>query len=150
VRKNVDEHGLRCVREVGIDELTRFVREIFKRTGNQEFKPSVCYNEPLDAIRVFTRECSMKEIEIGKVLTLFESNSWREEDGGRYVGFSIAPARIFCGDNNLPTKGSVKISRILDFIYNQEQDPVVKSGIREVALAMLEDYGLEYVDFPSN
>ena len=141
---------LPLVRKTSEEELTKQIRKIFKKAGFKgPFKPFAFYDEMLDVIRVVTADCSITEVRITSVLTLLERN-FLEEGQGQYVGFNIEAARISAGDMGLPTCGTVKISLILNSLAkNYNKIPVAIGAIREVAIAILEDNGLDEVQFPA-
>ncbi|MBI4155868.1 MAG: hypothetical protein HY507_01380 [Candidatus Zambryskibacteria bacterium] len=128
----------------------REIREVFDKNP-RPFKPVAYYDEPLDAIRVITADCSFTEVQIASnnYLTLFERNHV-EEGQARYVGFTIEGARRLCREHGLKSRGLVNVSGILAFLSLIEKDGRAKGAIREIALPILEDNHIDNVEFPAD
>ena len=78
------------------ETLAALVRGTFREeTG--EFRPCAFFDEPLDCIRVMTRDCSVTETRVSDLMTVLEDNYYDPGSGGkRFVGFTIKGAKHFC------------------------------------------------------
>ncbi len=127
-------------------EVEEYVREVFAGREGQVFVPYIVYDEGLDAIRVLVEDTSITELAVTPVFTLCE-RTHRDQDGLFHVGFVLEGARVFCKEHALPYSGRVPIRPILDRVV--EIEPGSMSPILDIALPMLEEHGMRYVDFPS-
>lgn len=143
MKKNLS-NGLKPIREVTIEQLTRSVRKVFQDCQVGPFKPVAYYDSMLDDIRVITADCSMTEVQLSPMLNLFERN-YIEDGQARYVGFSIEAVKSFCGDVGIPTNTEVRISTILRLLRRKEKVPRKKGAITEVMLPLLKDHNLDYI-----
>ena len=140
--KNIDD-GLDYAGKISTEELLKRVRTIFQEIGSAgEFKPVAYYDKMLDVIRVITADCSVTEVRITPTLTLLERNHI-ENGQARYVGFCIEAVSAFCEDMGLPAREPVKISKILEVLQDSKIADKAKGAIREVAVPILEDNGLD-------
>src|ERR1700674_4589068 len=84
------------------------------RPNLTEFRPYAMFDDRLDCIRVFTRDCSVKEIRINERITLFEDNFPTGEY--KYVGFAIKGAKHLCKECGFDLSIPVRITAILDVL----------------------------------
>lgn len=112
----------------------------------RKFEPLAFYDPQLDCLEVITVDCSVTEVSISSSgLVLLERN--RPEDGDLlYVGFRIEGVRYFCKENGLPYFGKIKIAEIIERM--SKTDKASMPAIVDIALPMLEDYGIQEVEFP--
>ncbi len=89
--------------------LTELVRAACQGMG--PFRPFALYDPQLDRVIVQTRDCSICEVRVNDVLTMYEANH-PVEGKDKYCGFEIACMRYFQRQYGL--QGSVLISELLD------------------------------------
>jgi hypothetical protein len=127
-------------------EIEEYVREAFAGREEEVFVPRLRYDENLDAIRVQVEDTSITELELTPAFTICEK-SHRELDGLFHVGFVVEGARIFCKEHGLPYTGKVRMDAILNLVM--EIEPGSRSAVLDIAIPMIEEYGLTEVEFPS-
>jgi len=126
--------------------LSQLVRDLIPESLG-EFKPFAFYQEQMDRIQVVTADCSVTEITITNNLSLLQRNH-TEYGQLTYVGFVLEGARHFCRTNDLPFEGEVKISTIIERMA--KVDTKSMPAILDIALPMLQDHGIDEVEFPSD
>ena len=130
------------------EELRMLVKDTFASESG-EFRACAIFDEPLDCIRVFARDCSFTEIRIDDRITVLEDN-YCPVGGKKYVGFTIKGARHFCQSLGFRLSAPIQMTDLLNAILDATPDPVVRvvvdgivrplvegENIKEVALAQV-------------
>jgi len=117
------------------EKLTSLVRESFRESG--AFHPCAVFDEPLDCIRVFTRDCSFTEIRIDDRITVLEDN-YCASGAEKYVGFTIKGARHFCNEHHFRLSAPVKMADLLNAILEATPDPVVRVVVNGIVRPLVD------------
>jgi hypothetical protein len=129
------------------DELKNIIASDFP-PDSAEFRPCAFFDNRLDCIRVFTRDCSVTEERINERLTVLVDN-YPEPGVNRYVGFSIKGVRHFCQEIGLGWNASVKLSMLLDALIVKYPDAIVDSVVTHVARPLIREGAIEEVSLPA-
>jgi hypothetical protein len=119
------------------------VREIL--SSCQEFRPFAVFDQPLDCIRVITRDCSVTEIRIDDFLTVLEAN-YPVSGSDEYVGFTIKGVAHLCESHGIPASGPWKLADFLDAILTASSEPVARPIVQKVARPIVEENQLLEVE----
>lgn len=98
------------------ETLAALVRGTFREeTG--EFRPCAFFDEPLDCIRVMTRDCSVTETRVSDLMTVLEDSYYDPGSGGkRFVGFTIKGAKHFCNARDFRLTAPIRLTELLDAV----------------------------------
>jgi hypothetical protein len=110
-----------------------------------EFKPVIYYNEALGVAHVLIADTSYSEMQVTTkhFLGIFERNHHSRYGEEHFVGFSLWVVEGACALMGIEPVGKLSMRKILDFLYEREEDQFVKDVIREIALPMLEQNNLD-------
>lgn len=104
--------------------------------GYHEFVPCAYYDKHLDCIRVQTRDCSITEVRLDSVFTIYQAN---HAGNIEFVGFTIKGVRHFVNEHGLPSEGPIVFARMIDEIVKIVPD---------VAVDFIQRYFSEILDKP--
>jgi hypothetical protein len=119
------------------EQVGALVRETFASESG-EFHPCALFDEPLDCIRVITRDCSFTEIRIDDRITVLEDN-YCPIGGKKYVGFTIKGARHFCQERGFRLSAPIKLIELLNAILDATPDPVVRVVVDGIVRPLVEE-----------
>ena len=128
------------------ESLETLVRGAFSGRGAGGFRPCALYDEPLDCIRVFSRDCSVTEIRINSLITVLEENYPASGSSRKYVGFTINGARHFCKENGLDLATPIKLTEILDKIFASSPTLLIRMFVDGFARPLVEEQNIKTVD----
>lgn len=112
----------------------------------EEFRPCALYDESLDCIRVFSRDCSVTEIRINSLITVLEENYPSFGSGRKYVGFTVKGARHFCQANGLSLSTPIRLTELLDKVLASSPTPLIRMFVDGVARPLVEEQNIQTVD----
>lgn len=120
------------------EAIRELVRAEFLGRDAKEFVPCAVFDEPLDCIRVVTRDCSVTEWRVNDLLTVLEDN-YPASPSRKYVGFTIKGARYLCQENAIPLSSPIRLSDILDAVLRVSPEMVVQFAVNAIARPMVEE-----------
>lgn len=126
------------------ETITSLVRESFGGQSS-EFRACAYLDEALDCIRILTRDCSITETRVNRLLTVLEATH-PERAGRKCVGFTIKGARHFCENQGLSLSTPIAISKLLDAIIAACPDTVVEAFVDHVARPLVRDAQITTVE----
>ncbi len=127
------------------EEITDFVKAAFG-SALGEFRPGAFFDDRLDCIRVFAKDCSVCETRINENLTVLEDNYAKASDPTPYVGFTIKGARHFCNENGLSLDGPIRVSALLDAVLKSFPGVLVEVFVNGIARPLVKNKRIEQVD----
>jgi hypothetical protein len=127
------------------DELTSAVKRVFP-TEVTEFRPCAFFDNGLDCIRVFTRDCSVTEERVNDWLTVLVDN-YPVPGVNRFVGFTIKGVRHFCQEYGLQNRsGPIRLGGLLDALIARSPDAVVEIIVNNFARPLIEKEKIDEVE----
>jgi hypothetical protein len=126
------------------EEIASLVRQSFAGQSS-EFRPCAYWDDSLDCIRILTRDCSITETRVNKLLTVLEA-TYPELAGRKCVGFTIKGAQHFCQQQGLSLATPITLSQLLDAIIAACPDTVVEAFVDHVARPLVRDAKIEKVE----
>lgn len=114
-------------------------------SASTDFRPFAVFDEPLDCIRVITRDCSVTEIRVDDFLTVLEAN-YPVSGAAEYIGFTIKGVAHLCQTHGIPSNGPWKLADFLDAIMKASNEPVARPVVQKVARPIIEENKLDDVE----
>ena len=127
------------------ETITKLVRDSFAGQSG-EFRPCAYLDDDLDCIRILTRDCSITETRVNRLLTVLEATYPERLGGRKCVGFTIKGARHFCQEQGLSLTTPIAISQLLDAIIAACPDTVVEAFVDHVARPLVREANITKVE----
>ena len=122
-----------------IESLASLVRSTFREQSG-EFRPCAFFDEPLDCIRVVTRDCSATETRVSDLMTVLEDSYYDPASSGKkFVGFTIKGATHFCNERGFRLTAPIQLTEILDAILASSPNPLVRMAVDAIARPLVQE-----------
>jgi hypothetical protein len=113
--------------------------------ASRDFRPFAVFDDQLDCIRVFTRDCSFKEIRVDNFLTVLEAH-YPTSGTVEYVGFSIKGVAHLCERQGISSDGPWRLADFIDAVLAASNEPLARPIVHKLVRPLMEENALEDVE----
>jgi len=107
-----------------------------------EFRAFAVFDEPLDCIRVVTKDCSAKEVRISPLITVLEANYPQIPGESQIVGVTFKGIAHLCETHHFPSDAPWKLADIMDAMV-KDSKPSDRLWLKNVIEPLIQRNELE-------